>query len=154
MPTSLPLSCACAPRPAPPRGPARRFRDDATYPKGGGVSWERRSSAPRGRAASAPELLTELEQTGEVVDVGLEEGNRAHDVGTDSELLLLLGLPRREEGAHAGHAMNGGGGGEDHSAHMNVGEAEARRLLTKTIVGAVLALPVLVIANTRPWALR
>ena len=44
---------------------------------------------------------------------------------------------------HAGHEM---AGGEDHSAHMNVGEAETRRLLTKTIVGAVLSLPVLVIA--------
>ena len=44
---------------------------------------------------------------------------------------------------HAGHAM---GTGEDHSAHMNVGEAETRRLFTKTIVGAVLSLPVLVIA--------
>ncbi|NUQ53679.1 MAG: copper-translocating P-type ATPase [Phycisphaerales bacterium] len=47
--------------------------------------------------------------------------------------------------AHAAHAMNGGAGGEDHSAHMNVGEAETRRLLTKTVVGAVLSLPVLVI---------
>ena len=55
-------------------------------------------------------------------------------------------LAAQGPGAHAGHAMSGGGGGEDHSAHMNVGEAEARRLLTKTIVGAVLALPVLVIA--------
>jgi len=35
--------------------------------------------------------------------------------------------------------------GEDHSAHMNVGEAEAKRLRTKMIVGAVLSLPVLVI---------
>jgi P-type Cu+ transporter len=48
-------------------------------------------------------------------------------------------------GAHAGHPMNGGAEGEDHSAHMNVGEAETRRLLTKTVVGALLSLPVLVI---------
>lgn len=52
--------------------------------------------------------------------------------------------------SHAGHDMGGRGGrggpGVDHSAHMNVGEAEARRLLTKTIVGAALSLPVLVIA--------
>jgi Cu+-exporting ATPase len=44
---------------------------------------------------------------------------------------------------HAGHAM---GGGDDHSAHMNVGEAERRLLMTKMIVGAALSLPVLVIA--------
>lgn len=55
-------------------------------------------------------------------------------------------LAAQGAGAHAGHAMRGGGGGEDHSAHMNVGEAETRRLLTKTIVGAALSLPVLVIA--------
>lgn len=54
-------------------------------------------------------------------------------------------LAAQGAGAHAGHAMNGGAGGEDHSAHMNVGEAETRRLLTKTVVGAALSLPVLVI---------
>ncbi len=55
-------------------------------------------------------------------------------------------LAAQGAGTHAGHAMSGGMGGEDHSAHMNVGEAEARRLLTKMIVGAALSLPVLVIA--------
>lgn len=40
------------------------------------------------------------------------------------------------------HSMSGG---EDHSAHMNLGEAEAKRLRTKMIVGAALSLPVLVI---------
>ncbi|QOJ01922.1 MAG: copper-translocating P-type ATPase [Phycisphaeraceae bacterium] len=55
-------------------------------------------------------------------------------------------LAAQGAGAHAGHAMRGGGGGEDHSAHMNVGEAETRRLLIKTTVGAVLSLPLLVIA--------
>ena len=44
---------------------------------------------------------------------------------------------------HAGHAMSSG---EDHSAHMHVGEAETKRLLIKMIVGAALSLPVLVIA--------
>ncbi|MBY0307780.1 MAG: heavy metal translocating P-type ATPase, partial [Phycisphaerales bacterium] len=38
--------------------------------------------------------------------------------------------------------------GEDHSAHLSVGEAEAGRLLNKTIIGALLSLPVLVIAMT------
>jgi Cu+-exporting ATPase len=54
-------------------------------------------------------------------------------------------LAAQGAGAHAGHAMTGGGGGEDHSAHMNVSEAETRRLFTKMIVGAALSLPVLVI---------
>mgnify|MGYP000908349079 CR=1 FL=1 len=52
-------------------------------------------------------------------------------------------LAAQGTGAHAEHSMSGG---EDHSAHMNVGEAETRRLLTKMIVGAALSLPVLVIA--------
>lgn len=68
-------------------------------------------------------------------------------------------LAAQGAGAHAGHAMSDGAGGEDHSAHMNVGEAETRRLLTKTVVGAVLSLPVLVIAMShgkveafnQPW---
>lgn len=52
-------------------------------------------------------------------------------------------LAAHDAGSHTGHAM---GGGEDHSAHMNVGEAERRLLMTKMIVGAALSLPVLVIA--------
>lgn len=55
-------------------------------------------------------------------------------------------LATQGSGRHDGHAMNGGGSGEDHSAHMNVGEVETRRLLTKMMVGAVLSLPVLAIA--------
>jgi len=55
-------------------------------------------------------------------------------------------LAAQTAGEHAGHVMSGGVGGEDHSAHMNVGEAETRRLLTKMIVGATLSLPVLVVA--------
>ncbi|MBX3379407.1 MAG: copper-translocating P-type ATPase [Phycisphaeraceae bacterium] len=45
--------------------------------------------------------------------------------------------------AHASHTMSGA---EDHAAHMNVGVAERKRLMIKMIVGATLALPVLVIA--------
>ncbi|MFO0855969.1 MAG: heavy metal translocating P-type ATPase [Phycisphaerales bacterium] len=52
-------------------------------------------------------------------------------------------LTAQGAGSHTGHAM---GGGEDHSAHMNVGDAERRLLMTKMIVGAALSLPVLVIA--------
>ncbi|QOJ19055.1 MAG: copper-translocating P-type ATPase [Phycisphaeraceae bacterium] len=54
---------------------------------------------------------------------------------------------------HASHgfrshtpSQNASSLGDDHSAHMNVGETEAKRLLTKMIVGAALSLPVLVIA--------
>ncbi|MBS0190545.1 MAG: copper-translocating P-type ATPase [Planctomycetes bacterium] len=95
-------------------------------------------------AATGPERLAKA-----VDDIGykavvpplrLGAANPAHGhAGHDHAAMLAA----QGEGPHAGHAM---AGGEDHSAHMNVGEAEARRLLTKTIVGAVLSLPVLVIA--------
>lgn len=49
-------------------------------------------------------------------------------------------------GAHAGHAMRGGGCADDHATHMNVGEIETRRLPRKAIVGAAMPLPVLAIA--------
>lgn len=64
-----------------------------------------------------------------------------HDGGAGHDHAAMM----RDHAAppHAGHAA---AGAEDHSAHMNVGAAETRRLLTKTIVGAVLSLPVLVIA--------
>jgi Cu+-exporting ATPase len=52
-------------------------------------------------------------------------------------------LTAQRAGSHTGHAM---GGGEDHSAHINVGDAERRLLMTKMIVGAAFSLPVLVIA--------
>ena len=55
-------------------------------------------------------------------------------------------LAAQEVGAHAGHATRGGVGADDHSDHMHVSEGEARRLLTKIVVGTVLSLPVLVIA--------
>ncbi|HMN39784.1 MAG TPA: heavy metal translocating P-type ATPase [Phycisphaerales bacterium] len=98
-------------------------------------------------AATGPEQLAKA-----VDDIGykavvpplrLGAANPAHGhAGHDHAAMLAA----QGEGPHAGHAMSGGVAGEDHSAHMNVGEAEARRLLTKTIVGAVLSLPVLVIA--------
>jgi len=69
-----------------------------------------------------------------------EPANPPHgDAGHDHSAMLA----GQGSMSHAGHAMSGG---EDHSAHMNVGVAETRRLLTKMIVGAVLALPVLIIA--------
>ena len=68
--------------------------------------------------------------------------NPAHGHAGHDHAAMLAALTT---GEHAGHAMSSGAGGEDHSAHMNVGEAETRRLLTKMIVGAVLSLPVLVI---------
>ena len=68
--------------------------------------------------------------------------NPAHGHAGHDHAAMLAAQTTEE---HAGHAMSGGTGGEDHSAHMNVGEAETRRLLTKMIVGAALSLPVLVI---------
>ncbi|MBX3352309.1 MAG: copper-translocating P-type ATPase [Phycisphaeraceae bacterium] len=66
-------------------------------------------------------------------------------------------LPRQKD-SHADHTH--GDDTDDHSAHLAVGEAEARELLVRTIVGAALALPVLVIAMSHgripafdaPWA--
>ncbi len=62
--------------------------------------------------------------------------------------------PHQEAHGHAGHdhaAMmreraSSHAGGDDHTAHIMVSEREARDLLTRTIVGAALSLPVLVIA--------
>ncbi len=68
--------------------------------------------------------------------------NPAHGHAGHDHVAMLAG---QGAGSHAGHAMGGGAGVEDHSAHMNVGEAETRRLLTKTIVGALLSVPVVVI---------
>lgn len=78
-----------------------------------------------------------------VPPVRLGTVNPAHGhAGHDHAAMLAA----QTTGEHAGHAMSGGAEVEDHSAHMNVGEAETRRLLIKMIVGAVLSLPVLIIA--------
>ena len=97
-------------------------------------------------AATGPETLAKA-----VDDIGYKAVvprardnavNPAHGhAGHDHAAMLAA----QGAGTHAGHAMTGGDGGEDHSAHMDVGEAETRRLLTKMIVGAALSLPVLVI---------
>jgi Cu+-exporting ATPase len=64
-------------------------------------------------------------------------------------------VPERGSKAEHGYARHehsaGGGdrishGHDEHAAHMDVGEGEARELLRKTVVGAVLSVPVLVIA--------
>ena len=77
-------------------------------------------------------------------------------------------VPERGSKAEHGYARHehsaGGGdrishGHDEHAAHMDVGEGEARELLRKTVVGAVLSVPVLVIAMshgsiewmTVPW---
>ena len=46
-------------------------------------------------------------------------------------------LAAQGDGAHAGHTMSGGDGSEDHSAHMNVGEAETRRLLNVNLIAPI-----------------
>jgi len=63
-------------------------------------------------------------------------------------------------GDHAAHERHRHGS-DEHAAHMNSGEIEATRLLRRTIVAAVLTLPVLVIAMSHgtievlsgPWSL-
>jgi len=97
-------------------------------------------------AATGPEKLAKA-----VDDIGYKavvpparnsSVNPAHGhAGHDHAAMLAA----QGSGMHAGHAMSDGVSGEDHSTHMNVGEAETRRLLTKMIVGAALSLPVLVI---------
>jgi P-type Cu+ transporter len=73
-------------------------------------------------------------------------------------------VPAKDEGGRgtagggASHAHHGPG--EDHAAHMMVDQREARGLLTRTIVGAALSLPLLVMAMSHgrieafnePWA--
>jgi Cu+-exporting ATPase len=97
-------------------------------------------------SATGPEKLAkavdDIGYKAVVLPVRLGTVNPAHGhAGHDHAAMLAA----QGAGAHAGHAMSSGAGGEDHSAHMNVGEAETRRLLTKMIVGAALSLPVLVI---------
>jgi Cu+-exporting ATPase len=98
-------------------------------------------------AATGPEALAkavdDIGYKAVVPPVRLGTVNPAHGhAGHDHAAMLAA----QTTGEHAGHAMSGGAEGEDHSAHMNVGEAETRRLLIKMVVGAVLSLPVLVIA--------
>lgn len=98
-------------------------------------------------AATGPEKLAKA-----VDDIGYKAvvpparhnaGNSVHGhTGHDHSAMLAA----QGDGTHAGHTMSSGAGSEDHSAHMNVGEAETKRLLIKMIVGAVLSVPVLVIA--------
>ncbi len=58
----------------------------------------------------------------------------------------------RNEGsaAHSGdgaaHGEHGGAGADDHAAHFDPGESEARRLLARVVIGGMLSLPVVVIA--------
>ncbi|MBL8765149.1 MAG: copper-translocating P-type ATPase [Phycisphaerae bacterium] len=97
-------------------------------------------------AATGPERLAkavdDIGYKAVVPPVRLGAVNPAHGYAGHDHAAMLAA---QTTGEHAGHTMSGGVGGEDHSAHMNVGEAETRRLLTKTVVGAALSLPVLVI---------
>jgi copper chaperone CopZ len=98
-------------------------------------------------AATGPEKLAkavdDIGYKAVVPPVRLGTVNPAHGhAGHDHAAMLAAQDNRGARGARDERWC----GGEDHSAHMNVGEAETRRLLTKMIVGAVLSLPVLVIA--------
>lgn len=58
-------------------------------------------------------------------------------------------LPPSPAGHDAGlhhHAAHPGAAGDEHAAHLHADEAEARDLLARTVIGAALSLPVLVIA--------
>ncbi|MBL8887123.1 MAG: copper-translocating P-type ATPase [Phycisphaerales bacterium] len=77
----------------------------------------------------------------------------AHAMQAHDHAAMLAG---HASASHSAHATKGG---EDHSSHMNVGDVEQKRLMRKVIVGAVLSLPVLVIAMShgkiaifnQPW---
>jgi len=76
-------------------------------------------------------------------------GRAVEDLGYRA--IVPAPVPKTDLG-HGGHVHSAGGDGatgdghDDHAAHMNVGELEARALLRKTVIGAALSLPVLVIA--------
>ncbi len=89
--------------------------------------------------------VTRIEKLAKAVDdlgyravVPAPHANPPHGQSAHDHTAMLAG---RGQDAHAGHASGG-----DHSAHMHVGEHEARRLLTRIVVGTVLSVPVLVIA--------
>ncbi|MCC6951597.1 MAG: heavy metal translocating P-type ATPase, partial [Phycisphaerales bacterium] len=95
-------------------------------------------------AATQPEKLAKaVNDIGYRAIVPAPKANPPHGhVGHDHA--VMLAAPGHD--AHAGHAMAADSSGEDHSAHMHVGEQEVRRLLTKIVAGTVLSVPVLVIA--------
>ena len=110
-------------------------------------------------AATSPETLVNVvKETG--YDAAIPESStdlRPQHAGHGD---AIPGMTAAEHAAMpAGHAMPNGEGGGDHSAHMHVNADEQAVLLRKVIVGAVLSLPVLVIAMShgkiaifdQPW---
>jgi len=104
-------------------------------------------------AATSPEKLVEVVK-GTGYDAVVPESTSGNHAGHGN---AMSGMTAAEHAAMpAGHAMPSG---EDHSAHMHVNADEQTVLLRKVIVGAVLSLPVLVIAMShgkiallnQPW---
>jgi len=107
-------------------------------------------------AATSPQKLVGLVK-GTGYDAVLPESSSGSHAGHAS---AMPGMSAAEHAAMtAGHSMAKGGLAEDHSAHMHVNADEQTVLLRKVIVGAVLSLPVLVIAMShgkiaflnQPW---
>ncbi len=91
-------------------------------------------------AATSPEKLVGVVK-GTGYDSVVPESASGNHVGHDH---AMPGMTAAQHAAMpAGHAM---ASGEDHSAHMHVNADEQTVLLRKVIIGAVLSLPVLVIA--------
>jgi len=107
-------------------------------------------------AATSPEKLVEVVK-GTGYDAVVPESTSGNHAGHGN---AMPGMTATEHAAMpAGHAMGKGEVGEDHSAHMHVNADEQAVLLRKVIVGAVLSVPVLVIAMShgkiaflnQPW---
>jgi len=106
-------------------------------------------------ATSPAKLVNVVKATGydAVVPESASENHAGHDDATPGM------TPAQHAAMPVGHAMDKGGAGEDHSAHMHVNADEQTVLLRKVIVGAALSLPVLVIAMShgkiaflnQPW---
>jgi len=106
-------------------------------------------------ATSPAKLVNVVKATGydAVVPESASENHAGHDDTTPGM------TPAQHAAMPVGHAMDKGGAGEDHSAHMHVNADEQTVLLRKVIVGAALSLPVLVIAMShgkiaflnQPW---
>jgi Cu+-exporting ATPase len=76
-------------------------------------------------------------------------GRAVEDLGYRAVVPERAPRPAQEHAGHD-HSPSGGDrsahGHDEHAAHMDVGEGEARELLRRTVVGAILSVPVLVIA--------
>ncbi|MCC6320566.1 MAG: copper-translocating P-type ATPase [Phycisphaerales bacterium] len=99
-------------------------------------------------AATQPETLAKaVDDIGYHAIVPAPKANPPHGhAGHDHAAMPTAPGGPGGHGSHDDHAAHPTAAGEDHSAHVHVGEQETRRLQTKIVVATVLSVPVLVIA--------